>query len=101
MSPDSVPDQALTRDGDGRRDGSGDRPRGGRAAVRARGRAGGRRPRLTIDQAALAQQLYDGGKHTVAQIAAMFGVPRSTVYGHLDKTTIGNRPTIRHGEPVA
>ncbi|WP_261562606.1 recombinase family protein [Frankia tisae] len=66
----------------------------GLAAARARGRAGGRRPRLTADQAALAQRLYDDGQHTVAQIAAMFGVPRSTVYGHLDKTSIGNRPTL-------
>jgi DNA invertase Pin-like site-specific DNA recombinase len=65
----------------------------GLAAARARGRAGGRRPRLTADQATLAQQLYDDGEHTVTQIAAMFGVPRTTVYGHLDKTTTGNRPT--------
>ncbi len=64
----------------------------GLAAARARGRTGGRRPRLTSDQAALAQRLYDTGEHTVAQIAAMFGVPRSTVYGHLDKASIGKRP---------
>ncbi|ONH32824.1 recombinase family protein [Pseudofrankia asymbiotica] len=63
----------------------------GLAAARARGRAGGRRPRLTADQAALAQQLYDGGQHTVAQIAAMLGVPRTTVYGHLDKTSTRTR----------
>jgi DNA invertase Pin-like site-specific DNA recombinase len=75
--------------------------RDGLAAARARGRAGGRRPRLSAEQAAVAQQLYDAGKHTVTQIATMFGVPRSTVYGHLDKTTIGKRPTIRREEPVA
>ncbi|EFC84815.1 recombinase family protein [Parafrankia sp. EUN1f] len=69
--------------------------RDGLAAARARGRAGGRRPRLTTDQAALAQQLYDAGQHTVSKIADMFGVPRSTVYGHLDKTTIGQRPAAR------
>jgi DNA invertase Pin-like site-specific DNA recombinase len=66
--------------------------RDGLAAARAGGRAGGRRPRLTTHQAEVAQQLYDGGKHTVQQIADMFGVPRSTVYGHLDKTRIGQRP---------
>ncbi|MGI5372691.1 recombinase family protein [Streptomyces sp. CA-251387] len=54
---------------------------------RARGRVGGRRPRLTEDQAALAQQLYDAREKTVQQIAGLFGVPRFTVYGHLDKTT--------------
>ena len=59
--------------------------RDGLIAARARGRRGGRRPRLTAPQSEVAQQLYDGGKHTVQQIADMFGVPRSTVYGHLDR----------------
>ncbi len=57
--------------------------RDGLTAARARGRVGGRKPRLTPEQAALAQQLYDARDKTVAQIAALFGVPRSTVYGHL------------------
>jgi DNA-binding CsgD family transcriptional regulator len=43
-------------------------------------------------QAEVAQQLYDAGHHTVQQIADMSGVPRSTVYGHLNKTSIGTRP---------
>lgn len=59
----------------------------GLASARARGRVGGRRPRLTPDQAALAQELYDARIKTVQQIADLFGVPRSTVYGHLDKNT--------------
>ena len=42
-------------------------------------------PRLTPDQAELAQQMYDDGTKTVQQIAAVFGVPRSTLYGHLGK----------------
>lgn len=58
----------------------------GPASARARGRVGGRRPRLSPEQAALAQQLYDAREKTVQQIADLFGVPRSTVYGHLDKT---------------
>jgi DNA invertase Pin-like site-specific DNA recombinase len=66
--------------------------RDGLAAARARGRHGGRRPRLTAHQAELAQDLYDAGKHTVQQIADMFSVPRSTVYGHLDKASIGRQP---------
>lgn len=64
----------------------------GLAAARARGRNGGRRPRLSADQVRQAQRLYDEGEHTVAAIAALFGVPRSTVYGHLDRATIGRRP---------
>lgn len=66
--------------------------RDGLAAARARGRTGGRRPRLNTDQAALAQELYDAGKHTVQQIAAIFGVPRSTVYGYLNKAHADLRP---------
>lgn len=65
----------------------------GLASARARGRVGGRRPRLTPEQAALAQQLYDARVKTVQQIADLFGVPRSTVYGHLDKdTTVHRQP---------
>jgi DNA invertase Pin-like site-specific DNA recombinase len=60
----------------------------GLAAARARGRVGGRRPRLSAEQAALAQELYDARDKTVQQIADLFGVPRSTVYGHL---TIGEQ----------
>jgi DNA invertase Pin-like site-specific DNA recombinase len=84
--------------------------REGLAAARARGRRGGRRPRLTTHQAEVAQQLYDAGRHTVQQIADMFGIPRSTVYGHLNKpaTTRPNparsdhahRPHTPEGSPT-
>jgi DNA invertase Pin-like site-specific DNA recombinase len=64
----------------------------GLAAARARGRVGGRPRKLSANQAAIARQLYDergpDGKQTrtVAQIAAMFGVTRATIYRHLDRT---------------
>jgi DNA invertase Pin-like site-specific DNA recombinase len=65
----------------------------GLASARARGRVGGRRPRLSMEQAALAQELYDARVKTVQQIADLFGVPRSTVYGHLDKeATVPRQP---------
>lgn len=66
--------------------------RDGLAAARARGRHGGRRPVLTPAQVATAQRLYDEGHHTVQQIADILKVNRSTLYGHLDKTTVGARP---------
>jgi DNA invertase Pin-like site-specific DNA recombinase len=65
--------------------------RDGLAAARARGRTGGRPPRLNPDQATLAQQLYDAGEHTVGQIADLLGVPRTTVYGHLNAASKGKR----------
>jgi DNA invertase Pin-like site-specific DNA recombinase len=55
--------------------------RDGLAAARARGRKGGRRPKLNAEQIALAQQLYDAGERTVQQIADIFKVPRTTLYG--------------------
>lgn len=65
----------------------------GLASARARGRVGGRRPKLTPDQAELAQQLYDAREKTVQQIADMFNVPRSTVYGHLNREkTVPRQP---------
>jgi DNA invertase Pin-like site-specific DNA recombinase len=62
----------------------------GLEAVRARGRAGGRKPKLTQSQAAVARQMYDDngedGKHkyTVTEIADTFGVSRKTIYRHLN-----------------
>jgi DNA invertase Pin-like site-specific DNA recombinase len=47
----------------------------GLASARARGQVGGRRPKLTPNQAELAQQLYDAREKTVQQIADMFNVP--------------------------
>lgn len=48
--------------------------------ARARGRKGGRRPKMTPAKLATARQLYDGREHTVAQIADIIGVSRSTVH---------------------
>ena len=64
-----------------------------------RGRNGGRRPKLTPAQAGHAQQLYDAGEHTVAQIAALLGVARTTVYGHLNRAAAepGAGPVARIG----
>ncbi|MCD2100054.1 recombinase family protein [Rhodococcus rhodochrous] len=60
--------------------------RNGLAAARARGRKGGRPPKLTAEQVEHAQRLYDANTHTVAQIAGLLGVRRTTLYGHLSKS---------------
>lgn len=71
-----------------------ERTRDGLAAARARGRTGGRKPKLGPRQVQLVKQMYDEldehGKrcHTVDQIAAEFGVTRPTIYRHLNKTTL-------------
>ena len=43
----------------------------GLAAARARGRAGGRKPKLTPAQVKHARKLYEGGEHTVAYLRAL------------------------------
>lgn len=64
----------------------------GLAAARARGRTGGQKPKLGSRQVRLAREMYDetgpDGRrtHTVAQIAAEFGVSRPTIYRHLAGT---------------
>ena len=57
-----------------------ERTRDGLEAARARGRAGGRRPKLNPRQLALARQMYDSREHTVQAIAETLGVTRSTIY---------------------
>ena len=66
-----------------------ERTRDGLAAARARGRTGGQKAKLTPRQAKVARAMYDelgpDGRpaHTVAEIAAEFGVSRPTIYRHL------------------
>jgi DNA invertase Pin-like site-specific DNA recombinase len=57
-----------------------ERTREGLAAARARGRKGGRRPKLNDKQIALARQMYASGQHTVSAIAETFRVTRPTIY---------------------
>jgi DNA invertase Pin-like site-specific DNA recombinase len=65
--------------------------REGLDAARARGRAGGRRPKLSDAKAATVRRMYqatgpDGKRlHTVAEIAQTVGVHRTTVYDYLKK----------------
>ncbi|WP_236581156.1 recombinase family protein [Rhodococcus sp. T7] len=69
--------------------------RDGLAAARARGRKGGRPSKLSADQIELAQRLYDAGERTVSQIAGMLNVPRTTVYGHLNKRRVDTAPVTQ------
>lgn len=61
----------------------------GLEAARARGRAGGQKPKLGPRQVTLARQMYEEAaqdgrrRYTVQQIADEFGVTRPTIYRHL------------------
>jgi DNA invertase Pin-like site-specific DNA recombinase len=63
-----------------------ERTRDGLNAARARGRKGGRRPKMTPAKLATARNLYGARAHTVAQIAEIIGVSRSTVHRYLEPT---------------
>ncbi len=62
----------------------------GLAAARARGRVGGRKPKLTDVQVRHARQLYAAGEHTVADIAKLLGVSRQTVYRALEPEAVAS-----------
>ena len=62
-----------------------ERTNAGLAAARARGRHGGRPPRLTADQVKTAQRLYDQKELTVGQIGDVLGVSRTTIYRALER----------------
>lgn len=72
-------------------------------AARARGRRGGRPPKLGAEQIELARHLDQGGHHTVAQIATMLNVLRTTIYGHLTKQSgaVAEHPTFRLPRPLS
>lgn len=61
-----------------------ERTQAGLQAARARGRKGGRPKVLNKDKQALAVQLYDERKHTVAQICELMGVSKPTLYKYID-----------------
>ena len=62
-----------------------ERTNAGLAAARARGRHGGRPPRLTADQVKTARRLYDQKELTVGQIGDVLGVSRTTIYRALER----------------
>lgn len=65
----------------------------GLAAARARGRKGGRRPKMTPAKLATARALYDGRAHTLGQIAAVVGVSRTTLYRHFGQEETCSTPS--------
>jgi DNA invertase Pin-like site-specific DNA recombinase len=56
------------------------RTRDGLAAARARGRVGGRKPKLSEKQQAEIRRLYAAKEKSVREIAELFSVSRPTVY---------------------
>jgi DNA invertase Pin-like site-specific DNA recombinase len=57
-----------------------ERTQAGLAAARARGRLGGRRPKLTPKQIAMGRALFESRQHTVAEICEHLGCSPATFY---------------------
>jgi len=56
------------------------RTREGMPIARAKGKLEGKRPKLTPRQQAHLIALHEDGEHTIAELAGLFSVARSTVY---------------------
>lgn len=62
-----------------------ERTTAGLQAARARGRHGGRPPRLSADQVKAARRMYEQQDMTVTQIGKVLGVSRTTIYRTLNR----------------
>ncbi|HEX8628421.1 MAG TPA: recombinase family protein, partial [Catenuloplanes sp.] len=60
-----------------------ERTMAGLAAARARGRNGGRRPKMTPELIGKAQRMYDSRQFTMAEIAASCAVTPMTIYRNI------------------
>ena len=60
-----------------------ERTQAGLAAARARGRTGGRKPKMTAAMIDKAQRMYDSRKFSMAEIANTFDVTPMTIYRNI------------------
>lgn len=68
-----------------------ERTHAGLAAARARGRVGGRKPKLGDKERKEIAILLADPEMTVTDVAARYGVSRTTIYKHLDSTGAGRK----------
>jgi len=61
-----------------------ERTQAGLTAARARGKVGGRPPKLSAVKRALAIKLYNSKEHTVKEICEMVGVSKPTLYKYIN-----------------
>jgi DNA invertase Pin-like site-specific DNA recombinase len=71
-----------------------ERVNAGLAAARARGRKGGRKPKLTPKQVAHARKLLEDRNITIKDVAASLGVNRATIYRSLGLGIWGKSPGV-------
>ncbi|BDB42154.1 MULTISPECIES: recombinase family protein [Mycobacterium] len=69
-----------------------ERTHAGLAAARARGRRGGRTPKMTPALIGKAQRMYDSRQFTMAEIAASCSVSPMTIYRHIRTDQSATKP---------
>jgi len=62
-----------------------ERTMAGLESARARGRKGGRRPKLSDKQKALVLKLHKDGKHSIKDICQMLNISKQTLYNYIGK----------------
>jgi DNA invertase Pin-like site-specific DNA recombinase len=72
-----------------------ERTRAGLAAARARGRKGGRKPKLSPDQVSMVRSLMKTSDKSMADIAALVGISRQGLYRTLDRVDGKGRLPVR------
>jgi DNA invertase Pin-like site-specific DNA recombinase len=60
-----------------------ERTQAGLSAARARGRMGGRKPKLKPAQVKTLRKMYESRQHTVKEICQVMGISRATLYEYL------------------
>ncbi len=73
-----------------------ERTQAGLAAARARGRTGGRKPKMTPELIGKAQRMYDARQFTMAEIAASCAVTPMTIYRNIHTGEPTPRRTAHH-----
>jgi len=68
-----------------------ERTRAGLDAARARGKKGGRRPKLSAAQVKLLYQMYDEKQRTVKEICGILAISRTALYKYLERRDPGAR----------
>lgn len=63
-----------------------ERTHAGLTAARARGRMGGRKPKLKPAQVKTLRRMYDSRKHSIKEICKIMGISKPTLYEYLKKT---------------
>lgn len=61
------------------------RTREGMKVAKANGRLRGKQPKLTVKQEDHLLELHDAGKHTMAEMAELFSISRSTIYRAVER----------------